>query len=59
MLGLGGDPHLPQFLVQLLHEAGDPGLDHAEVVVLHFLAPGGRRAEEGPSGQPQVPTGVV
>ena len=59
VLGFGGDPYLPQLLVQILHELGHPGLDHAEVVVLHLLPPGRVGPEEGAAGQAQVPPSLV
>ena len=37
VLGLGEDAQFPQFFVQLFHICGHPGLDCAEIVVVHFL----------------------
>ncbi len=54
VLGLGGDAHLPQLDVQILHVGGDPVLDGAEVLVFQFLALGGRGAEEGAAAGHQV-----
>ena len=55
VLGLGQDAQLPQLVVQVGHVGGHPGLDGAEVVVVHLLALGGLGAEEGAAGKAQVP----
>ena len=38
VFGFGKDPQLPEFLVQVLHESNDPGLDNAEIMVVQLLA---------------------
>ena len=54
MLRLGGNAHLPQLLIQLVHEFRHPGLDGAVVVVVQLLALGRPGAEQGPAAEDQV-----
>ena len=54
VLRLGGNAHLPQLLIQLVHEFRHPGLDGPVVVVVQFLALGGFGAEQGPAAEDQV-----
>ena len=59
VLGLGHHAELPQLLVQVFHIRRDSRLDRPEVVIVHLLAFGRSRAEQGPAAEPQVGTGVV
>ncbi len=46
VLGFGGDAHLPQLDVKILHEGGNAILDRAEILVFQLLALGGGCAEK-------------
>ena len=59
VLGLRQDAQLPELLVQILHVGRHLGLDDAEVVVVHLLALGGLRTEQGASGQTQIQPLVI
>ena len=48
------NPKLPQLLVQLLHVGFYPGLDGAEVVVIHLLPLGGLSTEQRPAAENKV-----
>ena len=54
MLRLGGDTHLPQLLIQLMHELRHPGLDGPVIVVVQLLALGGLGAEQSTAAQHQI-----
>ena len=54
VLGLGGNAHRPQLVVELAHEGRDLLLDGAEVVVFHLLALGGHGAEDRAAGEDEV-----
>ena len=56
---LGGDSELPQLLVQVSHEFGDPGLDGAVVMVRELLSLGRPCAEKRASGEHQVLSSLV
>ena len=53
------NPQLPELLVELLHIGGDPRLDHAEIVVVHFLPLGRLGAEQSTAGKAQIWARVV
>ena len=59
VFGLGKDPPLPQLIVQLGHVRRHSGLDHAEVMVVHFLALGRLCAEQRAAGKPQIRALVI
>ena len=59
VLRLGQHTQLPQLLVQLLHERGDPRLDGAVVVVVQLLPLGGPGAEQRPAAELQVLPEVI
>ena len=54
VLRLGGDAHLPQLLIQLMHELRHPGLDGPVIVVVQLLALGGLGAEQSTAAQHQI-----
>ncbi len=54
VLGAGGDAQLPQLVVQLLHEFGDLGTNHAKVMLLQLLALGGGMTEQGTASEDQI-----
>ena len=54
VLGLGGDAHRPELVVEFAHEARDLFRDGAEIVVLHLLALGGDGTENGAAGEDEV-----
>ena len=60
VLGLGVYAHLPQLLVEIVHERLDTRADGAEIVVFQLLTLGCRRTEQRAAGQNQVAAlGVV
>jgi len=59
VLRLGGDSELPQFVVDLVHEAGHAFVQGAEVVVLQFLASRRLGTKQRPAGQDQVEAFLV
>ena len=50
VLCLSEDSELPEFLVEIVHELLNLGLDNAEVMVIHLLALGSLGAEKRSSG---------
>ena len=54
VLGLGADPQLPQFFIQLIHECLHTGLDGAEIMIFHLLPFRRRRAKQRAPGVDQV-----
>ena len=54
VLRLGRNAQRPQLVIEVLHVGRDGGADRAEVVLLEFLALGGRGAEEGASVMTRV-----
>ena len=59
VLRLGQHTQLPQLLVQLPHEGGDPGLDGAVVVVVQLLPLGGTGAEQRAAAELQILPEVI
>ena len=59
VLGLGRYAQLPQLFVQILHERGHLGTDHAEVVLFQLLTLGRGGTKQGAAGEDQILTGLV
>ena len=54
VLGFGGNSHLPELLVDLLHISRDPLADGSEVMVVQLLTLGRHGAEQGTPGIDQI-----
>ena len=54
VLGRRGDAHLPELLVQILHERADALPDDAEILIVQLLPLGRGRAEQGAAGIDEV-----
>ena len=59
VLGLAGDAHLPEVLVQILHELADPDADAPAVVVVQLLPLGGLCTKQGAAADLQIQPLVI
>ena len=53
VLGLAGHPEFP---LQIPHKGGDPGLETAKIMILHFLSFGRHYSKEGAAGVKEIGT---
>ena len=59
MFGLCQDAEFPELVVEVAHEFLDPGLDDAEIMIVHLLSLGRSRAVKRPSGKTKIRAKVV
>ena len=59
MLSLGQDAQLPEFFIQVFHEFRDARLDHAEIVVIHFLPFRRLGAEQRAPGKAKIRPRII
>ena len=54
VLCLGQNSQLPELVIEILHESGNARLDHAKIVIIHFLALGRSGAKKSTAGKAQI-----
>ena len=59
VLCLGQDAEFPEFVIEVLHEGSDAGLDDTEVMVIQFLTLGRLCAEQSAAGEAKVGAFVI
>ena len=59
MLCFCQNPQLPELFIQLFHIGSYPRLDHAEIMIVHFLPPGRLCTEKSASRKAKIPSLII